>query len=149
MGHKIFTFGGAQSTDKMWRVEGVSWWAREMPSQTEYDCGYLNLERANWEVEYVFTHYNEVYQQYKFKERSLDRKIADKTLIERGIKFRYSGTYYYIDKDLGIWIKDGHEYHLVEVFDQDGNKMIAKTDTMYCNTFNVVGMIDTEYKHYN
>ena len=100
-------------------------------------------------VEYVFTHYNEVYQQYKFKERSLDRKIADKTLIERGIKFRYSGTYYYIDKDLGIWIKDGHEYHLVEVFDQDGNKMIAKTDTMYCNTFNVVGMIDTEYKHYN
>lgn len=55
-GHKIFAFGGAQSTDKMWRKEGISWWAREMPSDEEYDYGYLNLERANWDVEYVFTH---------------------------------------------------------------------------------------------
>ena len=36
-GLTFFTMGGAESTDKAWRKEGVSWWAREMPSEEEYE----------------------------------------------------------------------------------------------------------------
>lgn len=48
--------GGAESIDKMWRVEGVSWWAAEMPSEAEYANCTANLERVGWSVDYVFTH---------------------------------------------------------------------------------------------
>ena len=55
-GVKFFTMGGAESTDKAWRKEGVSWWAREMPSLEEYEEAVLNLERCGGEVDYVLTH---------------------------------------------------------------------------------------------
>jgi len=55
-GIKIFTFGGATSIDKAYRKEGVSWWARELPSIEECAGGLENLEAHNWEVDYVITH---------------------------------------------------------------------------------------------
>lgn len=51
-----FCMGGAPSHDVAGRVEGTSWWAREMPSQEEYDEAWSNLERVGWQVDYVFTH---------------------------------------------------------------------------------------------
>ena len=53
---KFFTFGGAKSSDKEFRKEGVSWWKQEMPSQEEYVEGLRNLEINNWIVDYVITH---------------------------------------------------------------------------------------------
>ena len=53
---KFFTFGGAKSSDKEFRKEGVSWWKEEMPSQEEYVEGLRNLEINNWIVDYVITH---------------------------------------------------------------------------------------------
>lgn len=55
-GKKFFTFGGAQSVDKWCRKEGISWWAREMPTDKEYEEGFLNLEKAGNEVDYIITH---------------------------------------------------------------------------------------------
>lgn len=55
-GKKFFTFGGAQSTDMWHRKEGISWWAHEMPTDAEYEEGFLNLEKAGNEVDYVITH---------------------------------------------------------------------------------------------
>lgn len=55
-GKKIFTFGGAQSHDMWHRKEGVSWWAREMPSDEEYEEGFRNLEAVGNKVDYVITH---------------------------------------------------------------------------------------------
>lgn len=54
--HRLFTFGGAASHDKDSRVEGRSWWSREMPSQSEYEEGIRNLEKVNYEVDYIITH---------------------------------------------------------------------------------------------
>ncbi|MBP3893285.1 MAG: ROK family protein [Atopobiaceae bacterium] len=51
-----FCMGGAPSHDIGGRMEGESWWPREMPSQEEYDEAIANLERVNWQVDYVFTH---------------------------------------------------------------------------------------------
>ena len=53
---KFFTFGGANSVDKMYRVEGVSWWPEEIPSYEEFSEGISNLEKNNFEVDYILTH---------------------------------------------------------------------------------------------
>ena len=53
---RCFVMGGAESTDRMWRVEGVDWWAREMPSDEEYAAAEKNLRSVGWSVDYVFTH---------------------------------------------------------------------------------------------
>jgi hypothetical protein len=54
--NKIFTFGGANSVDKEWRKENISWWPQEMPNTSEYEEGLKNLEENNWEVDYIITH---------------------------------------------------------------------------------------------
>ncbi|CAJ1315750.1 metallophosphoesterase family protein [Paenibacillus nuruki] len=55
-GLTFFTFGGAASHDQAFRSEGKSWWAREMPSEDEYQLGLANLEKHHWKVDIVITH---------------------------------------------------------------------------------------------
>ena len=55
-GKKIFTFGGATSVDKWRRVEGESWWARELPDETDLFTAVDNLEKHNFTVDYIITH---------------------------------------------------------------------------------------------
>lgn len=76
-GKNFFTFGGAKSHDisdgilepgdkrikewdkdynKMFRVNRVSWWKEEMPSQEEMDEGIHNLQKENNKVDYILTH---------------------------------------------------------------------------------------------
>lgn len=76
-GKKIFTFGGAKSHDiqdgilepgdnrihkwsrdyyKMFRVNHVSWWERELPNQEEMDEGRKNLAEHNNKVDFIITH---------------------------------------------------------------------------------------------
>lgn len=53
---RCLAMGGARSTDRAWRCEGESWWAREMTSDAEYDRCTASLEAAGWRVDYVLTH---------------------------------------------------------------------------------------------
>lgn len=55
-GLKFFTFGGGYSYDKACRREGISWWPQELPTMEEYEEGKRNLEKHNWEVDYIVTH---------------------------------------------------------------------------------------------
>ena len=55
-GTRFFTFGGAHSIDKMYRTEGLSWLPEEIPNQNEYEEGWHNLEKADFEVDYILTH---------------------------------------------------------------------------------------------
>lgn len=55
-GHTIFTMGGATSHDKERRKEGESWWARELPSDEEYEEGFKNLNRYGNKVDMIVTH---------------------------------------------------------------------------------------------
>ena len=55
-GTRFFTFGGAHSIDKMYRTEGLSWFPEEIPNQNEYEEGWHNLEKADFEVDYILTH---------------------------------------------------------------------------------------------
>ncbi len=52
----VLAMGGARSTDRAWRVEGESWWAREMLSDKEYDRCTASLAERNWCVDYMLTH---------------------------------------------------------------------------------------------
>ena len=79
-GKKIFTFGGASSHDvsggifeqddpnlnkkirkaneswKPYRINHVSWWREELPSVDEMEEGRANLEKYNYEVDFIVTH---------------------------------------------------------------------------------------------
>jgi DNA repair exonuclease SbcCD nuclease subunit len=55
-GLKFFTFGGAMSTDKYNRTEGLSWWPEEVANKKEMDLAYTNLEKHDFEIDYVLTH---------------------------------------------------------------------------------------------
>ena len=73
----FFTFGGASSHDirdgvleiddprvkkwrkdnfKLFRINHVSWWKEELPTQEEMDEGIENLKRYNNKVDYIITH---------------------------------------------------------------------------------------------
>lgn len=54
--NKIFCFGGAESIDKHWRILGKSWWNEEIPSISEQNYALDNLEKIQYNVDYVFTH---------------------------------------------------------------------------------------------
>jgi DNA repair exonuclease SbcCD nuclease subunit len=53
---KFFAFGGGDSVDKQYRTENISWWAREMPSNEEYENGLNNLALHDNKVDYIITH---------------------------------------------------------------------------------------------
>lgn len=55
-GKTFFTMGGAESTDRQYRKEGLSWWARELPSPEEYEEALNNLNKYDNNVDYVITH---------------------------------------------------------------------------------------------
>lgn len=55
-GKSIFTMGGADSADKQHRIEGKSWWRRELPDQWEYDEAVRNLKMHNNNVDFIISH---------------------------------------------------------------------------------------------
>lgn len=76
-GSKFFTFGGASSHDisdgilepddprikkwkkdysKMFRINHVTWWERELPSSKEMEEGLKNLRENDYRVDYIITH---------------------------------------------------------------------------------------------
>ena len=55
-GVKLFSFGGAYSTDRRYRTEGEDWFAEELPNKEEYEEGWNNLKKAGFKVDYILTH---------------------------------------------------------------------------------------------
>lgn len=55
-GKKIFVFGGAASTDRLGRIEGVDWWPEEVPNHAEMENALCNLERHGNKVDTIITH---------------------------------------------------------------------------------------------
>lgn len=61
-GKKFFCFGGAPSHDVQYRKEHVSWWKDELPTQADVDNAVKNLDKVNWDVDYVVSH--DVYEDH-------------------------------------------------------------------------------------
>lgn len=106
-GKSVFTLGGAESTDKEYRTEDFSWWAREMPSEEEYDEAFSNLEKHGNKVDIILTHcapeatVNTLGMpgMYYRSNNELTRKLD---MIAETVKFKdwYFG-HYHEDSDLG------------------------------------------------
>ena len=47
---------GAYSIDKIYRTEGLSWFPEEMPNRKEYEEGWNNLGKSDFQVDYILTH---------------------------------------------------------------------------------------------
>jgi len=55
-GKKFLTIGGADSSDKEYRKEHISWWSDERISYIDIEEAQRNLEKVNYKVDYVITH---------------------------------------------------------------------------------------------
>ena len=55
-GQSFWVLGGADSTDKEYRREGISWWPQEVPSWAEFNEAVDNLEKVGNKVDYILTH---------------------------------------------------------------------------------------------
>ena len=55
-GKRVFALGGGGSTDMDIRVEGETWWSRELPSAEELAHARETLASLNQQVDYIITH---------------------------------------------------------------------------------------------
>ena len=55
-GLTFFTFGGALSINRNYRIKGETWWEQEIPTDTEYRRGMTKLKQAGWYVDFILTH---------------------------------------------------------------------------------------------
>ena len=101
-GKRIFTFGGASSIDKHLRTEGISWWKEEEFNYREANTAYDNLNKINWEVDYVLTHSAPFSIRDKLFEDN--KPSSTERMLEamlRNIKFkRWYFGHYHIDKKM-------------------------------------------------
>lgn len=56
LGKRFLTLGGADSSDKEWRTEHISWWSNERITYDDINEAKQNLEKVNYKVDYVITH---------------------------------------------------------------------------------------------
>lgn len=53
---RAWCMGGAWSIDRDWRVEGVSWWPEEIPSDGEITAARESMAFVGWKSDYILTH---------------------------------------------------------------------------------------------
>ena len=97
----FFTMGGAESHDKIYRKEGVSWWRREMPSDDEYEEGLLNFNKVNNQVDYILSHCAPDRLQSKIAYWYEHDKLTNYLeIVRQTVEFGwYYFGHYHIDKD--------------------------------------------------
>ena len=97
----FFTMGGAESHDKIYRKEGISWWRREMPSDDEYKEGLENLNKVNNQVDYILSHCAPDRLQSKIAYWYEHDKLTNYLeIVRQTVEFGwYYFGHYHIDKD--------------------------------------------------
>lgn len=141
-GKKFFAFGGASSHDiddgildkemflsedqflktvrlwnymgKMFRVNHMSWWKQELPSQEEMDFGEEILRKHDYKVDYVITHSlpQEICSVLGFHDPDTITTYFNK-LLQNGLKFKswYAGHFHKDDWQFGQY---NILYHKIE-----------------------------------
>lgn len=96
---KFFVLGGAQSMDRMYRIEGKSWWKSEEVNAAEIEEAFANLDANNWKVDYVITHCAPYGAGLYRKNCETERVLG---VIEADLKYKdwYCG-HYHLDRDYG------------------------------------------------
>lgn len=97
-GKKILTLGGAESTDKQYRVEGYSWWKDEEITIKDFKRTIDNLERESFKVDYFITHTGggEVARNLGFLPTNSDKYVSFILDTLRGVP--HYCAHYHLDK---------------------------------------------------
>ena len=106
-GKKAIAIGGAYSIDKMWRVEGQSWWPDEQPSPAIKARVERALDQLDWKIDIVLSHTTPMkYEPIETFLPGIDQSRVDKSTEEwlDGIEDRldycrwYCGHYHTMKK---------------------------------------------------
>lgn len=101
-GDSFLVLGGAESTDKMYRTPGVSWWPEEVPNYSQIQNVYTNLEKRNFNVDYVLSHTipRSSYYNLGFSSYDFERYPDTLELIREKISYKhwYAG-HFHIEKE--------------------------------------------------
>lgn len=105
--YKFLSIGGAWSVDKVYRTPYVSWWPNEEISASEQQYTLENLDKHNWEVDYVITHaapttiLKDIFlMETQLSGKSTTEKFLD--YVKQNLTFKqwYFG-HYHLDRDFG------------------------------------------------
>ena len=101
-GKTYFVMGGADSIDKIHRIESRNWWKDELPNLDEYDEAESNLKNYNFNIDYIITHCASSRTQYRinpmFKRDCLTDWLND---IEAQLSFdKWYFGHYHIDENI-------------------------------------------------
>lgn len=77
-GRKFLAIGGAESHDKKYRKNRVSWWEEESITEEDINNAIKNLKKVNYDVEFIVSH-------------CLPTSYRDKLFITEGIPFSKYG----------------------------------------------------------
>lgn len=103
-GKTFWAFGGALSIDKDTRTPGVSWWEGELPSWWDFEYGMQQLDKVNWNVDYIVSHTCPV---------NIVGEIIHKTPYTEG-KFKDPVAVYFFEIYKKITFKEWHFGHFHE-----------------------------------
>ena len=135
-GLKFFTFGGGYSLDKYRRQEGLSWWSQEMPSEDEYRNAEVNLQKVNYEVDYIITHTapsESVYYLSTIRSLGIKNDVIEElplTTFLDGIQQRVSYKHWYFGHfhvDVDLW--RNQTAILSSVRELESGKVVRRWDT--------------------
>lgn len=103
-GRSFFTFGGALSIDKEIRTEGSSWWRQEEATYAEMDEALRNLEKEDYNIDYIITHAapDSIKKKLLTGKEAFDsstERFLDEILTRTNYKHWYCG-HYHIDKTI-------------------------------------------------
>lgn len=99
-GKICLSLGGAESMDKEFRTEGITWWPQEQITEDDVRRARKNLRRYNYKVDYIFTHTGgiNVNSYLGFTPTISDIKL-DEVLCEIEYSRHYCG-HYHVDMNL-------------------------------------------------
>jgi hypothetical protein len=100
-GMSLFAMGGARSTDKAWRKEGISWWPQEMPSDEDFDRAEAALDAHGRTVDVVVTHCAPTMVQYRLNRAFEPDRMTDwLEHLRDTVSFkRWYFGHYHLDRD--------------------------------------------------
>ena len=106
----FFVMGGATSIDRVYRKEGKSWWASEIPSRKEMEYAADNLARYNMKVDHIITHTppNFILDTFWYEHDPLTNFLENYVRQYVSFKHWWCG-HLHIDRNFG----DDYNYHVL------------------------------------
>ncbi len=121
-GIKLFTFGGGTSIDKIDRIEYISWWSQEDPTDAEFKHGLETLKAHNNKVDIILSHdcSTRIYELFDFPKYSQGSQLQRYfDVLEKDVDYNawYFGHYH---MDYMLDNKHGVLYNTVQELTKEG-----------------------------